>query len=178
DPEADAVTFTAEDNYLTLADGFTLRYGGDVSGVTKYMETLQGMDFEDMGSSSSSNEKLMQQALAALEVSQFTFSLEDDSIIDRAINLYAAQSGEDPAAVRQQATFGVAMLPMLASQSGVDPAIATDFSTALSSLLQNSGTVTISLSPEAPLTAATFMQMEDPSAITKDMLGLTVTHTE
>lgn len=178
DQEADTITFSADDNYLSLADGFSLRYGGDIKGITDYMETLQGMDFEAMGSNSSANEKLMQQALMNLEVNQFTLSLTDDSIIDRAINLYSVQSGEDPEMVRQQASFGVAMLPMLGAQAGIDPAILTDISTGLSSLLQNSGTLTVSLNPQAPLSAATFMEIEDPSTITKDMLGLTVTHEE
>lgn len=178
DPETDTVQFSAADNYLTLADGFTIRYGGDMTGFSDYMEQLQGLDFEAMDGSSRTNEKVMQQAIAALELNQFTLSLEDDSIIDRAINLYAAQSGEDPAAVRQQATFGAAMLPMMAAQTGIDPAIATDLSTGLTSLLQNSGTLTISLNPQTPLSASTFSNIEDPSIITKDMLGLTVTHQE
>jgi hypothetical protein len=82
----------------------------------------------------------------------------------------------DPLVAR--ATFGAAMLPMMAAQTGIDPAIATDISTGLTSLLQNSGTLTISLNPQTPLSASTFADIEDPSIITKDMLGLTVTHEE
>ncbi|MEL6956527.1 MAG: hypothetical protein AAFO88_07795, partial [Pseudomonadota bacterium] len=96
--------------------------------------------------------------------------------VDRAFNLYAAQSGEDPTAVRQQAVSMIQLAPMMAAGAGVDMTIVTEFTTAAAAFLQEPGTLTISLDPQEPLSMATFENIQDPSMITKDMLGLSVTH--
>ncbi len=172
DPETDSVTYDAEDNYYTLEDGFTLRFGGDMSGISEYTRKLAAMDLDDPNP----DPAMLQDAASELEFRAFSLQLEDNSIVDRAFNLYAAQSGEDPAAVRQQAISMIQLAPMMASGAGVDMTIVTEFTTAASEFLTEPGTLTISLNPEQPLSMATFENMDDPSMITKEMLGLTVTH--
>lgn len=175
DPDTDTVQFAAADNYFTLDDGFTMRFGGDITGLSEYSRIMSQMDFE-AAEAGNADMETMQNAAGALLINGFTLVLQDDSIVDRAFNFYAATSGEDPAAVRQQATGLIAMAPMMAGGSGVDMGLITEFTTPLAAFLEEPGTLTISLDPEQPLSAAMFEDMQDPSAITKDMLGLSVTH--
>lgn len=172
DPETDTVMYDAADNYYSIDDGFTLRFGADMSGISEYTQALGQMDLNDPNP----DPAMLQEAARALTFRALTIELEDDSIVDRAFNLYAAQSGEDPAAVRQQAISMIQLAPMMASGAGVDMAIVTEFTTAAAAFLTEPGTLTIQLDPETPLSMATFENIEDPSAITKDMLGLSVTH--
>ncbi|MEM9739776.1 MAG: hypothetical protein AAF829_07895 [Pseudomonadota bacterium] len=172
DPESDSVMYETAENYYAIDDGFTLRFGADMSGISEYTQKISQMDLE----AASPDTEILQDAASALTFSTLTIQLEDDSIVDRAFNLYAAQSGEDPAAVRQQAQQMIQLAPMMAGGAGVDMAIVTEITTAMAAFLQDPGTLTFSLDPETPLSAETFAGLEDPSAITKDMLGLSVTH--
>ncbi|MEO0818661.1 MAG: hypothetical protein AAFX86_15325 [Pseudomonadota bacterium] len=172
DPETDTVSYDAADNYYTIDDGFTLRFGADMSGISEYSRKFSQMDLNDPNP----DPELLQEAASELSFGSLTIQFEDDSIVDRAFNLYAAQSGEDPAAVRQQATSMIQLAPMMAAGAGVDMSIVTEFTTAAAAFLQEPGKLTIQLDPETPLSMATFENIDDPSAITKDMLGLSVTH--
>ncbi|MEM9845636.1 MAG: hypothetical protein AAF965_12615 [Pseudomonadota bacterium] len=172
DPETDTVVYEASENYYTVDDGFTLRFGADMSGLSEYSRTFAKMDLDDP----TPDTEILQEAASALTFRKLTIQLEDDSIVDRAFNLYAAQSGEDPAAVRQQATSMLQLAPMMAGGMGVDLNIVTEFTTAAAAFLQEPGTLTIQLDPETPLNMETFANIQDPSSITKEMLGLSVTH--
>lgn len=176
DPDTDTVTFDTDSNYLSVADGFTMKFGGEIAGYSNYASSLGTMDFASMADGSQPDPTAMQNALSELVLHDFTLELDDDSMVDRVFNLVAAQTGDDPASLRQQAVAMTSMAPMMAAGSGVDVNILTEASTAVAAFLSEPGTLTISLNPSEPLTAATFMDLEDPSAITKDMLGLSVTH--
>jgi hypothetical protein len=78
-------------------------------------------------------------------------SLKDDGFLNRAINAYAAQSGQDPQELRNQLTGMLAMAPMMAAGSGIDPELLTEASTALSSFVSDPKTLTIKLAPAEPL---------------------------
>ena len=99
--------------------------------------------------------------------------LDDDGIVNRAINAYAAQSGEDPAAVRSQLSGVFAMAPMVASGTGIDPAVVTELAQALSSFVNDPKTLTISLAPKTPVKAQAFADAaSDPEKkLTKESLG-------
>ena len=88
--------------------------------------------------------------------------------VERGFTAAAAMTGQDAEGLRVQATAGVAALPLLAGQAGVDPGLAAELGGALSKFLDQSGTLSLKFEPETPLTAADF---EDPSALTKDRLG-------
>ena len=103
-------------------------------------------------------------------------SLDDDGIVDRAFNAYAAQSGEDPQQLRNQTAGLLAMAPMMASGSGIDMELATEASTALSSFITDPKTLTISLNPATPIKMSTFAEMEDPSTLTKSSLGFSASN--
>lgn len=178
DPDSDTLTFAADQNYLTLKDGFTLRYGGKLEGYNAYASSFANMDFENLVDGGDPDPALMQDALSKLVFHDFELTLVDDSIVDRIFNLVAAQSGEDPEMVRNQAVGVVAMAPMMAGGSGVDVEMITEVTTAISAFLTNPGTLSIKLAPSEPLSMASLAAMEDPSMLTKEYLGLTATHTE
>ncbi|MEL6210751.1 MAG: hypothetical protein AAFR44_11355, partial [Pseudomonadota bacterium] len=68
--------------------------------------------------------------------------------------------------------------PMMAGGAGVDMNLVTEATTALSAFLQSPGTLTIKLDPETPLSAEMFASLEDPSSLTKETLGFSMTHSE
>jgi hypothetical protein len=116
---------------------------------------------------------MLDSLMESLVVHQFELSLDDDGIVDRALNAYAAQSGEDPAAVRGQLSGMFAMAPMFAAGTGVDTKVITELATALSSFVTEPKTLTISLAPATPLKAQAFVDAAaDPAnPLTKETLG-------
>ncbi len=168
DPANDTATY--EKSTFTLKDGFTIDFTGKFGGLKSYGDAMQVL--AATGESMDGDPEAMMEALSKLSLFNLQFTLKDDSIVDRVLNLAATQSGEDPEAMRNQIVAMSAMAPMMAAQSGIDPAVATEMATAVSNFIKKPGTLTISLSPKAPITAQTFTA---PEQITKDALGLTAT---
>lgn len=175
DPEADRAVFDANDNYVSLSDGFTMRFGGDFSGYEAYAAALSGLDFTgDMDDAAS--QAAVEEALNQLVLNNFTLQIEDNSIVDRALELYAMQSNMDVATARQQAAGMVAMAPMMAAGSGVDMQMVSSAATALSQFITDPGTLTLSLNPDEPLRIGSLAEIEDPSLINSELLGFSLTH--
>ncbi len=163
DPDADILTMAADSNFITLADGFTMKYGGKIEGYSEYARSAASLSFED-----EPDLDLLQEAISDLIFHDFELTLVDNSIMDRGFNLAAAQTGQDVEALRAQAQGVMAFLPLAAGESGVDPAILTELAQALSGFISEPGELTIKLDPSEPVSAASFV---DPSQITKDSLG-------
>lgn len=159
DPDADTISYEDGTNYFALDDGFKLSFGGSFAGLSGY--------YKAVGKSAGDPEASLA-ALAALTVNNMELNFEDNSIVDKGFAAAAAAAGQDPAGMRAQATAMVGSLPLMAGQFGVDPALAGELSGALSKFLDSSGTLSIKLDPETPLTADV---LQDPSALTKDRLG-------
>ena len=178
DPDSDLLTMAANDNVFTLKDGFSLKLGGAIGGYKSYGEALAGMGLADLANGANPDPEVMQTAVEALYLQGLELELDDNSMVDRMINLFAAQNGQDPQEVRNQAVTGLAMAPMMAGGMGIDMAIVTEATAALSSFITSPGTLTIKLDPEAPLSAESFASLEDPSSLTKEFLGLSIQHTD
>ncbi len=163
DPDTDRVTFEAGSNYLSLTDGFTLRFGGDISGFSDY-----GQAVAKLGANGRQDPSALMQAFSLLSFHGLELSLEDDSIVDRAFNLASAQTGQDPSALRAQAQAMLGIAPLMAGDTGLDPAIITELASAVGGFLSEPGTLSIKVQPEQALTAQSFA---DPSSLTKDTLG-------
>lgn len=177
DPEKDALTFEADDNYFELVDGARFSYGGDISGYAEFNEQLAAsMDMETLAEGGEPDPMVMQQAMGALEIGSLEIRVSDDSLMDRIFNAVAAQSGQDPEQMRAQASQMMGMAPLMAQQAGVDVAIATELGTALSSFIQDPKTLTIMIDPEEPVSMESLSTMEDPSMITKDYLGFSASN--
>ncbi|KCZ50257.1 hypothetical protein [Hyphomonas pacifica] len=172
DPDADIVTLAKGKNYWELKDGFRLDFGAKYAGAAGMAESQAA----EMDSGTQDPSAMFDAMMEKLTIHSFEMALDDDGIVDRAFNAYAAQSGEDPQQVRNQMAGMMAMLPMMASGSGIDMELATEASTALSSFITDPKTLTISLKPKTPLKVSTLAEMEDPSALTKESLGFSATN--
>ena len=159
DPDGDKMSYASGSNYLALEDGFKMSFGGSFAGLSEYYKKIAENPTDD---------EAVLAGLASLSMESFDLSFEDNTIVERAFTAAAAMTGQDAEGLRVQATAGVAALPLLAGQAGVDAGLAAELGGALSKFLDQSGTLNIKFAPEAPLTAADF---EDPSALTKDRLG-------
>ena len=151
DPDADIVTLPAGKNYWQLNDGFKL----DVS--AKYEGTKALSEASTAASLEANPDAMMEAMMSKLAFHQFEIAFDDNGFFNRALNAYAAQSGEDPANLRAQVSGMMAMAPMAASSTGVDVAVITELATAISSFVQDPKTLTISLAPPTPVTAQTFV---------------------
>ncbi len=168
DPDADLVTLVKGKNYWKLDEGFKIDLSAKYAG-TKAIAAAQVQSLDE----TADPEAMLNAVMESLVVHQIEFSLDDDGIVDRGINAYAAQSGEDPAAVRSQLSGMFAMAPMVASGTGIDPAVVTELATALSSFVNDPKTLTISLAPKTPIKAQAFVDAaSDPEKkLTKESLG-------
>lgn len=168
DPDADLVTLVKGKNYWKLNEGFKLDVSARYAG-TKAIAAAQVASLDD----TADPEAMLNAVMENVVVHGIEISLDDDGILDRSINAYAAQSGEDPAALRSQLSGMFAMAPMFAAGTGIDPAIVTELATALSSFVTEPKVLTISLAPKAPIRAQAFLDAaSDPSkALNKETLG-------
>ena len=168
DPDADLVTLVKGKNYWKLNEGFKLDVSAKYAG-TKAIAAAQVASLDE----SADPEAMLNAVMENVVVHGIEIALDDDGILDRSINAYAAQSGEDPAALRSQLSGMFAMAPMFAAGTGIDPAIVTELATALSSFVTEPKVLTISLAPKAPIKAQAFVDAaSDPSkALTRETLG-------
>ncbi|MEL6259223.1 MAG: hypothetical protein AAFQ67_09220, partial [Pseudomonadota bacterium] len=70
------------------------------------------------------------------------------------------------------AQMAVGFLPLMAGDSGVDPAILSEVSASLASFLANPGVIEVKLNPETPIALG---DVSDPSLLTKETLGFSMT---
>lgn len=176
DPDQDIVSFDAGSNYLELVDGAKFSMGGKIEGYSAYAkEAATSFNFEDLAAGAEPDPMAMTNAMGKLTIHGFELSIDDDSLLDRAFNAAATAQGADPAEMKSQIGMGLAMAPMMAQGSGIDMALVSEATSALASFVNDGGTLTIKLAPEAPLSVATIMENPDPAAYTKDSLGFTMT---
>jgi hypothetical protein len=168
DPDADVVTLVKGKNFWKLNDGFRLDLSAKYAG-TKAIAAAQVQSLDE----NADPEAMLNAVMDSLVIHQMEIGLDDDGMLDRALNAYAAQSGEDPAAVRSQLSGMFAMAPMFAAGTGIDTAVITELATALSSFVTEPKTLTIALSPKEPIKAQAFVDaVEDPAKkLTKETLG-------
>lgn len=173
DPDADIVTLVKGKNFWKLNDGFKLDLSAKYAG-TKAIAAAQVASLDE----TADPEAMMNAVMQSLEVHQFEFALDDDGILNRALNAYAAQSGDDPAAVRAQLSGMINMAPLFASGTGIDTAIVSELAAALSSFVNDPKVLTISVAPKTPIKAQAFVDAaSDPSKkVTKEALGFSASN--
>lgn len=174
DPKTDIST--TDVSRVSMKDGFVLDTTGKIGGVSKLGEAMKKMNSADFADGSQNPQAMVMDMYSVLDFHNFSLSLKDDGIVDKTFAFMAAQQGADPAALRQQVVGMVSAAPMMAQGFGIDPAIATEVSGALSKFLMESGTLTIAINPAEPVTLTALMS--DPTKITKERLGLTASTTK
>lgn len=167
DPETDISV--SDTSYVQMDDAFRLSSTGTIGGLSKLGEAMKAMDSEAFADGEQDPTELMMEMYSKLDFHNLSVSLEDQGIVDKAFAIAAAQQGQDPAEMKTQVIGMTAALPFFAQSLGIDADIATELSMAASGFLQDGGTLTISLNPEAPLNLTDLMS--DPTQLTKENLG-------
>jgi hypothetical protein len=165
DPDADMITLARDANFIELENGFRLdlaaKYAGSraLAAATALAET--------------DPDAMLAAVMTDLKFHEVTLALKDNGFFNRALNAYGASSGEDPQQVRQMMVGMLGMAPMLATGSGIDAPVVSEFARALSSFIQEPKTLTITFAPEMPLSPQALIEAaSDPSRmITKETLG-------
>jgi hypothetical protein len=170
DPDKDMVTIAKGKNFWKLDDGFRIDFSGQYEGASAMAAAQAKASADDAPADPGA---MMQDALDKMLIHNFQLAIDDDGFLARGFNAYAAQSGQDPQELRSQAAGMMAMAPMMAAGSGIDPELATEVATALSSFITDPKTLTLTLAPAKPVRLADFADMEDPSVLTKTALGFT-----
>jgi hypothetical protein len=137
------------ENALVLRDGFTLRFEQDVSGVAAYARAYADWLATEPEDASSPPDDV----LSTLLLNRFAFSIEDQSLLERAFTAMAAEQGVDPEAMRMQATALIALGGAFAGDFA-DAALVRDVQMALVGFVGSGGTLVIELEPVEPISAA------------------------
>lgn len=165
DPDKDLVTLVKGKNYWALNDGFKLDVSAKYEGAKAMALATQSASFEADPVAG------MQAAFGALSIHGFELAFDDNGFFDRALNAFAAQSGEDPAQLRAQMSAMFTMAPMMAGQFGIDPALVTELTTALSSFVTEPKTLTIAFAPATPIKPMDYADPAQLANLKKDTLG-------
>lgn len=170
DPDADMVTLPKGRNYWQLDDGFRFEMSAKYEGA-KALSAASGM-----AAAQDDPEAMLEVLMTKLAIHQFELAIKDSGFFNRALNAAATQAGQDPEQLRGQISGGLAMAPMIASGSGVDPAIVNELAGAVSAFVRDPKTLRISLQPPSPLSGEAFMEAAaDPAgagaALNKARLG-------
>ena len=116
--------------------------------------------------------KLMMGVLP-LQLTDLDVSITDQKLINLIIEPQAISSGQTVEAYRQQLVDMVTASSAFLADAGVDPAISTELTTAVSGFLAGPGTFHIVLKPKAPLGVMSAMM----TPMTKENLGFSATFT-
>ncbi len=157
DPETQETRY--DDYVIGMKDGFELSFNGGAFGL---LDAMKGLSSGEPGEAPNMD------ALSGMKFSDMEISLEDKSLLDRAFKVGAQMQGMEPAQLKSMATGFLAMGSMQMNQSGVDTAIVNQVVGAITTFVEDSGTLTIKLAPEAPIAMSDF---EDPSKLTVESLG-------
>lgn len=162
---------TRGDNYFRLEDGFEIRSEQAISGISAYMEGLAAA-MEGAEKPEELNDATMA-ALQLMVIERFTFSLEDQSLLDRGLGLAAQMQGGTPESLRMQAAGFAAMIPAFTGGM-IPPELATDLQMALSAFINQGGTLNFGIEPDQPTSVGDMVMQGMAGDISG--LGLTVSH--
>lgn len=165
-----ADTIEIKDSFLSLKDGFDLRFG--LSG-----QGLKGMSEKMEASSGNANSDDL---LNSLSLSSLNLTLTDRSIVDRAFEFVAAQQGQKPGDLKKTAKAGLMIAGFAMSmqaKTDQEGEILTEAISSLGDFLSDGGTLDIALNPPEPLDAG-YLSNIDPQKTDITKLGLRVKHSK
>lgn len=138
---------------ISMKDGFSIGMdykitGGDamMTGIKKSIARIEAWE-EGEGDDDFDGETDMAEAFNLLNIEQFEISFKDDSILDRAFKLAAAEQGGSVAMVRQQAKAAV-MMSSLAAESEYQMKLTKSFAESLQGLIDDGGTFKFSMTQD------------------------------
>ncbi len=162
-------TMKAYDTYIEMKDGFRLSYDYDMSGYKAFMEKMAAMS----GQGEASNPMAAMTMMNDLQINTLSISLRDDSIVDRGFKFVAAQQGGTADALKTQAKAMLGFATM-AAQDEAQQKLATELVAALTTLIDNGGTLTIDMSPKTPISLGTIAMGSMSGQFDVEALGLSI----
>lgn len=184
DVDADRI-YTRGDNYLRLEDGLVIRFDQDFGGIQAYIERYREMMADllaeaetDTGKSAGFDPEFNQRMMEAyqpLMLNSMRIAVEDNSLVDRALQAAATQQGVQPEDVRNQLVGLIGMGVMMAPPEVPRPLIGS-LSQALMTFVQQGGTLVIEADPEQAVSVGTIMQAAEAGNFDPALIGLEVSH--
>ncbi|WP_417469444.1 hypothetical protein [Maricaulis sp.] len=173
DPEAGRA-YTTGENYIQLRDGLRLDMVQDFGGYHQYLANIRAMSdrlaqTEDPDQSAA----LVLEALGPLSINRIALRLQDLSMLDRAIKAGAAAQGMTPEELRAQSGLMIAA-GMMAAPPELPQALVTEAATALTSFVNQGGTLVIEMAPPELLTIADLMAQVESKMFDFTALGLRI----
>lgn len=165
-----ADTIEIKDSFLSLKDGFDLRFGFSGEGLKGMSEKLDA----------SSNGANPDDFLNSLSLSSLNLNLTDRSIVDRVFQVIAEQQGQKPGDLKKLAKGSLMLAGFSVSmqaKSDEEGEILTEAITSLSDFLSDGGALDISLSPPEPLPGG-YLSNIDPQKMDVTKLGLRIQHSK
>lgn len=163
--------YTEGENYLEIVDGMRIDFHSDVSGYGAYLENTAELIGQDPDAANDPEAAIA--LMAPLMINSLTMSIEDRSILDRALEAGAASQGVDKEQMRMQAGLLIGMGLMSAPPEVPRPFL-TELSTAVTSFINQGGTLTVSMDPDAPVGIASLVEQAESGAFDYEALGLRV----
>ena len=165
--------YTDGDNYYVVEDAFRIDFSQDVEGYNEYTALMAEMVAEAAEHGDDASEDAAMAAMSALQVNEFSLSITDQSILDRAFGAMASQQGIAPEQARAQAS---ALVLLGAASAGplVPAPLMTELTTAVSGFLNNGGSVTVGMRPTSPTTVGDMMMIVEQDEPDIDRLGISV----
>ena len=151
---------SVKEGLVTLKDGFELSYNYEVGGANKAAKAIDA-------AAKSGDKDVTLEALQAITLNGVELRLEDNSIIERALELAGKMQGSSSGAMRTQAKLGLRLAPLAAQ--GVEGEILGELSGALSEFIDGGKTLSIVMSPKAPLPVSSLTELKDGSLSFKDL---------
>jgi len=159
-------TMKGTDTYIELKDGFHLSYDFDIAGYKAFAEKAAALSAQG----DAANPMAALGMMNALQFNRLRISLRDDSIVDRGFKFAAEQQGGTADSLKTQAKAMLGFATM-AAQDEAQQKLATEMVAALTTLIDNGGTLTIDMNPKKPIN---FGDISMGSDIDVEALGLSV----
>lgn len=165
--------YTDGDNFLEIVDGMRIDFESDVTGYGAYLENAATMMADGSEVDATENPEAVMAMLAPLMINNITMRIEDRSILDRALEAGAASQGVEKEQMRMQAGLLIGMGLMSAPPEIPRPFL-TELSGAVTGFINQGGTLTVTMDPDAPLPISSLIEQADSGTFDFDSMGLRV----
>lgn len=165
--------YTSGDNYYVVEDAFRIDFSQDIEGYNEYSTLMADLVADAAENGEDASEEAAMAAMAALQVNEFSVRITDQSILDRAFGAMATQQGIAPEQARAQAS---ALVLLGAASAGpmVPAPLMSELTSAVSSFLNNGGSVTVGMRPTSPTSVGDMMMIVEQDEPDIDRLGISV----
>lgn len=165
--------YTTGDNYYLVEDAFRIDFSQDLEGYNEYTALMAELISDAAENGDDAAEEAAMAAMSALQVNEFSVSISDESILERAFGAMAAQQGIAPEQARAQAS---ALVLLGAASAGplVPAPLMSELTSAVSGFLNNGGSVTVGMRPTSPTTVGDMMTLVEQEEPDFERLGISV----